>query len=106
MQYCIHHVSYIHIFFAVWCKVIAFAEFTYIYSRFLDQQLPLTMNEFMYNLKLVFPCIFDVELLMKEIGLKTKNLPASSAYLSRQFFAKGKPLSLYLNNSNFLFSDF
>nr|DAD25411.1 TPA_asm: hypothetical protein HUJ06_026875 [Nelumbo nucifera] len=62
-------------------------EFTFVHSKFIAP-LPSNLNEFMCSLRLVFPCILDVNNLLKEIGpvSRAKNLPAAMSYLKRQFF--------------------
>ncbi|XP_042504772.1 poly(A)-specific ribonuclease PARN-like [Macadamia integrifolia] len=74
-------------------------EFTFIHSKFLAS-LPQSMSEFMCSLRFAFPCILDVNYLLKEIGplKKAKNLPAAMSYLKRQFFM---PLDMELPHQGF-----
>ncbi|XP_043698113.1 poly(A)-specific ribonuclease PARN-like isoform X1 [Telopea speciosissima] len=75
------------------------AELTFIHSKFLAP-LPQSMSEFMCSLRFAFPCILDVNHLLKEIGplKKAKNLPAAMSYLKRQFFA---PLDMEIPHQGF-----
>ncbi|XP_043698115.1 poly(A)-specific ribonuclease PARN-like isoform X3 [Telopea speciosissima] len=74
-------------------------ELTFIHSKFLAP-LPQSMSEFMCSLRFAFPCILDVNHLLKEIGplKKAKNLPAAMSYLKRQFFA---PLDMEIPHQGF-----
>ncbi|KAL4193085.1 hypothetical protein AMTRI_Chr06g175170 [Amborella trichopoda] len=63
-------------------------ESAFIHSKFLAH-LPSTMAEFMCSLRLVFPCILDVNHLMKSVRplRKANNLHSALSYIKRQFFA-------------------
>ncbi|KAJ4969454.1 hypothetical protein NE237_016155 [Protea cynaroides] len=74
-------------------------EFTFIHSKFLAP-LPKSMSEFMCSLRFAFPCILDVNHVLKEIGplKKAKSLPAAMSYLKRQFFV---PLDMEIPHHGF-----
>ncbi|EOX93741.1 hypothetical protein QUC31_004269 [Theobroma cacao] len=63
-------------------------DFSVIHSKFIGP-LPLNMDEFLCSLRLVFPHVFDVNHLMKEIGPleNVTNIPAAISYLKNRFFA-------------------
>ncbi|KAL9271160.1 Poly(A)-specific ribonuclease PARN-like-like protein [Drosera capensis] len=62
--------------------------FTFIHSKFLGP-LPSSMDEFQDSLKSVFPCVLDINHLMKEVcpARRLSNLPAALSYLRSRFFA-------------------
>ncbi|OWM62740.1 hypothetical protein CDL15_Pgr020034 [Punica granatum] len=63
-------------------------DFTFIYNMFVAP-LPSNVDEFICSLRSVFPHIFDVTHLMKEVVPieKTPNVSASHSYLKNRFFA-------------------
>ncbi|XP_022728343.1 poly(A)-specific ribonuclease PARN-like isoform X2 [Durio zibethinus] len=63
-------------------------DFSVIHSKFIAP-LPLNLDEFLRSLHSVFPHIFDVNHLMKEVGPpeKVTNIPAAISYLKNRFFA-------------------
>ncbi|XVF81297.1 hypothetical protein PTKIN_Ptkin15bG0144100 [Pterospermum kingtungense] len=63
-------------------------DFPVIHSKFIAP-LPLSVDEFLHSLRSVFPHIFDVNHLMKEIGPleNVTSIPAAVSYLKNRFFA-------------------
>lgn len=63
-------------------------DFAFIYSKFLGQ-LPPSIEEFKCSLRDVFPLVFDVNHMMKQISplKKMSSLPAAISYLNNRFFA-------------------
>ncbi|KAK8711759.1 hypothetical protein V6N13_147026 [Hibiscus sabdariffa] len=69
-------------------KPVVSHNFSVIHSKFIAP-LPLNMDEFLHSLQSVFPHIFDVNHMMKEIGPleNVTSIPAAISYLKNHFFA-------------------
>ncbi|GMH25816.1 hypothetical protein Nepgr_027659 [Nepenthes gracilis] len=62
-------------------------DFTFIHSKFFGP-LPPSISDFKHSLRSFFPCIVDLNRLIKEVSpLKSLNIPAALSYLRSRFFA-------------------
>ncbi|KAM7263486.1 hypothetical protein ACFE04_001169 [Oxalis oulophora] len=63
-------------------------DFAIIHSKFIAP-LPPNMDEFMFSLHMAFPCVLDVNHLIKEIGplRKVTNISGAMSYLKNHFFS-------------------
>ncbi|KAJ7961690.1 Poly(A)-specific ribonuclease PARN-like [Quillaja saponaria] len=63
-------------------------DFTFIHSKFIAP-LPPKVDEFMCSLRMVFPYVLELNILMKKIGplRKTTNISAAISYLKNHFLA-------------------